>query len=76
MYCQEKYFLNKYQVISYNIYTSKFSLSTWTMDKENFYILIINNQTDIGCSTLHNRNCDRNSIFYIQHLIITNSSLK
>lgn len=47
MYCQEKYFLNKYQVISYNIYTSKFSLSTWTMNKENFDILIIDNQTDI-----------------------------
>lgn len=76
MYCQEKYFLNKYQVISYNIYTSKFSLSTWTMNKENFDILIIDIQTDIGCSTLHNRNCDINSIFYIQHLIITNSSLK
>lgn len=76
MYCQEKYFLNKYQVISYNIYTSKFSLSTWTMNKENFDILIIDIQTDIGCSTLHNRNCDINSILYIQHLIITNSSLK
>lgn len=76
MYCQEKYFLNKYQVISYNIYTSKFSLSTWTMDKENCDILIINIQTDIGCSTLHNRNCDINSILDIQHPFMTKSSLK
>lgn len=48
----------------------------WTMDKENCDILIINIQTDIGCSTLHNRNCDINSILDIQHPFMTKSSLK
>lgn len=46
------------------------------MDKENCDILIINIQTDIECSTLHNRNCDIISILDIQHPFMTKSSLK